>query len=84
MRCKCHDIAKSAGSQATNKSSKCDCITAEFFKNFYQKTNLTDFKLGIKKVLEKSQIGWRQMLVPSLPSGNIFLVIATKNYTLYM
>ena len=28
-------------------------MTAGFFKNFYQKTNLKDFRLGIKKVLEK-------------------------------
>ena len=27
-------------------------------------------------------IGWRQMLVPSLPSGSNFLVKAVKNYTL--
>ena len=31
----------------------------------YQKTNLKEFRIGIKKVLEKSQNGWRQMLVPS-------------------
>ena len=57
MRCKCHDIAKSAGSQTNNKSSKYDSMAAEFFKTFYQKTNLKDFRLGTKKVLEKSQIG---------------------------
>ena len=37
--------------------------------------------LGNKKVLEKSQIERRQMLVPSLPSRNKFLTIAVKNYT---
>ena len=57
-------------------------MTAEFRKNLYQKTNLKDLRLGIKKVLEKSQIGWRQMILPSLPSGTNFLVIAVKNYTL--
>ena len=60
-------------------------MTAEFCKNFYQKTYLNDFRLGIlgnNKVLEKSQIGWRYMLVPSLLSRNNFLVIAVKNYTL--
>ena len=67
MGCKCHDIAKSAGSQANNKSPKHDSMTTEFCKNFYQKTNLKDFRLGIKKVLEKSQIRWRHMLVPQPP-----------------
>ena len=84
-RCKCHDIAKLAGSQTNNKSSKHDSMTAEFYKKFYQKTYLNDFGLGIlgnKKVLEKFQIGWGQMLVPSLPSRDNFLVIAVKNYTL--
>ena len=74
-----------AGSQINNKSSKHDSMTAEFCKNFYQKTYLNDFRLGIlgnKKVLEKFQIGWREMLVPSLPSRNNFLVIAVKNYRL--
>ena len=82
MGCKCHDTDKSAGSQTNNKSSKHGSMTAEFCKNFYQKTNLKDVRLGIKKVLEKSQVWWRQMLVHSLPSGNNFLVIAVKNYTL--
>ena len=50
----------------------------------YKKIYLNDFRLGIlgnTKVREKSEIGWRQMLVPSLPFRNIFLVIAVKNYT---
>ena len=75
-------MAKSTGSQTNNKSSKHDNMTAEFCKNFYQKTSLKDVRLEIKKLLEKSQIGWRQMLVPSLPSENNFLVIAVKKYTL--
>ena len=74
----CHDITKSADSQTNNKSSGNDSMTAEFYKNVYQKTYLPkDFRLritGNKKVLEKSQIGWRQMLVPSLPSRNKVLV----------
>ena len=76
-----------SGSQINNKSSKHDSMTAEFCKNFYQKTNLNDFRLGIlgnKKVLKKFQIGWREMLVASLPSRNNFLVIAVKNYRLQM
>ena len=59
-------------------------MAAEFCKNFYQKTYLNNFRVGIlenKKVLEKSQVGWRQMLVPSLPSRNDSLVIV-ENYTL--
>ena len=68
-----HDITKSAGSQTNNKSSDQDSITAEFYKNVRI--------LGNKKVLKKSQIGWRQMLEPSLPSRNKFFVIAVKNYT---
>ena len=75
---------QSAGSKSNNKSSKHDRMTAEFCKKNYQKTYLSDFRLGIlvnKKVLEKSRIGWRQMLVPRLPSRNNFVVIAVKNYT---
>ena len=68
-----------------NKSSDNDSRTAEFYKNVYQKTYLpNDFRLrilGNNKVLEKSQIRWRQMLVPSLLSRNKFLVKAVKNYT---
>ena len=60
-------------------------MTAEFYKNIYQKTYLpNDFRLrilGNNKVLEKSQIEWRQMLLPSFPSRNKFLVIAVKIYT---
>ena len=60
-------------------------MIAEFWKNFYQKTYLNDFRLGIlgnKKVLEKCQIGWRQILVPSLSSRNVCFVTAVKNYNL--
>ena len=85
MGWKCHDITKSAESQNNSKSSKQDGLTAEFYKNLYQKIYLKDLRLGIlgnKKVLEISQIGWRQTLVPSLPSRNNFLLIASKNYAL--
>ena len=47
MVCKCHDIAKSAGSQKNDKSWKQDSMTPEFCKNIYQKTYLNDFRLGI-------------------------------------
>ena len=50
-------------------------MNAEFCKNFDQKTYLNDLRLeilGNKKVLEKLQIRWRQMLVPSVPSRNNF------------
>ena len=47
MGCKCHDIAKSAGSQTSSKSSKYDSMTLEFCKNIYQKIYLNDFRLGI-------------------------------------
>ena len=43
-----------------------------------------DFRLrilGNKSVLGKAQIGWTEMLVPSLPSYNKVLVIVVKNYT---
>ena len=55
-------------------------MTAEFYKNVYQKEDFIKI-LGNKEVLEKSQIGWKWMLVPSLPSRNKFLVKAVKNYT---
>ena len=47
MECKCHDIAKSAGSQTNNKSSKHDSMTPEFCKIIYQKTYLNNLRLGI-------------------------------------
>ena len=58
-------------------------MTAEFCKKVYQNTYLYDSRfriLGNEKVLEKPQIGWRQMLVPSHSSENTFLVMADKNY----
>ena len=55
-------------------------MTAEFYKNVYQKDDFIKI-LGNKEVLEKSQIGWKWMLFPSLPSRNKFLVKAVKNYT---
>ena len=60
-------------------------MTAEFYKTVYQKTYLSNefwlSILGKKGILEKSQIAWRQMLVPSLSSRNKVSVIAVKNYT---
>ena len=53
----------------------------KFYKNVYQ---INDFRLrilGNKKVFEKTQIGWRQMLVASQLSRNKFLVIVVKIYT---
>ena len=58
--CEYYYIAKLAGSQKNNKSSKHDSITLEFCKKVCQRTYLNDFRLGIlgkKKLLEKSQIG---------------------------
>ena len=60
-------------------------MTAEFCKNIYQKTYLNNFRLEIlrnKKVLKKSEIRWRQILVPSLFPRNNFLVVEVENYTL--
>ena len=47
MGTKCHDIAKSAGSETNNKSSKYNSMAPEFCKNIYQKIYLTDFRFGI-------------------------------------
>ena len=85
MGCKCHGIAKSPGSQTNNKSSKHD-MTPEFCKNIKRPIS-TPSDLGSQgttKYKKKSQIGWRQMLVPSLPPRNNFLVIVVKNYTWQM
>ena len=75
----CHDITKSADSQ-TNINF--------FSKWLYNCRNSTkkpnDFRLrilGNKKVFEKTQIGWRQILVASQLSRNKFLVIVVKIYT---
>ena len=77
----CHDITKSADSQTNKKFSDNDCMTAKFYKNLYQRNDFRLRNLGNKKALEKTQIGWRQMLVPSHPSRNKFLVIVVKIYT---
>ena len=56
-------------------------MTAEFYINVSQRN---DFRLNFlrnKKVLEKTQSGSRQMLVPSHLSRNKFLVIVVKIYT---
>ena len=50
-------------------------------KNIYKANNFRLKILGNKRVLEKTQIGWRQMQVPSQPSSNKFLVIVVKIYT---
>ena len=78
----CHNINKSADSQTNNKSSDNNNKTAEFYKTFI-KPSISQPTSGSenKKILEKSQIGWRQTLVPSLHSVNTFLVIAVKNCT---
>ena len=67
MGFKYHDISKPADSQTNKKSSKHNSMTAEFCKDFCQKTNLKDLGLGIKKILEKSQIGWRQIASSQSP-----------------
>ena len=51
------------------------------FTKTYLPNNFRLRILGNKKVLKKSQIEWRQILVPSSPSRNKVLVIADKNYT---
>ena len=77
----CHDITRWAVSQTSKIFSENDCMTAEFYKNIYQANNFRLKILGNKRVLEKTQIGWRQMQVPSQPSSNKFLVIVVKIYT---
>ena len=49
-----------------------------FHKNVYQTNDFRLKILGNKKVFEKTQIGWRQMLVASQPSRNKFLVIVAS------
>ena len=75
----CHDITKSADSQ-TNIN-----FFSKWLHNCRNSTkNPNDFRLrilGNKKVFEKTQIGWRQMLVASQLSRNKFLVIVVKIYT---
>ena len=55
-------------------------MTAEFYKNIYQANNFRLRILGNKRILGKTQIGWREMQVPSHPSRNGFLVIVFKIY----
>ena len=56
-------------------------MTAKFHKNIYQANNIRLRILGNKRVLGKAQIGWRQMQMPSHPSGNKFQAIVVKIYT---
>ena len=49
-----------------------------FYKNVYQTNDCRLKILGNKKVFEKTQVGWRQMLVASQPSRNKFLVIVAS------
>ena len=56
-------------------------MPAEFYRKVYQRNDFRLTILGNNKVLEKNQIGWRQMLLLSHPSGNNFLVIVVKIYT---
>ena len=55
-------------------------MTAEFYKNLYQANNFRLRIFGNKRILGKTQIGWREMQVPSHPSRNKFLVIVVKIY----
>ena len=78
----CNDITKSADSQTKKKIFRqwlLGCRNST--KTFYQ-TN--DFRIriwGNEKVFEKTQFGWRQMLVASHSSRNRFLVTTVKIYT---
>ena len=53
----------------------------KFYKKLYQTNDFRLRILGNKKVFEKIQIGWRQILVASQLSKNTFLVIVVKIYT---
>ena len=53
----------------------------KFYKNVYQTNDFRLRILGNKKVFEKTQIGWRQILEASQLSRNKFLVIVVKIYT---
>ena len=77
----CHNITKSADFQTNINFSKNDCKLQKFFKNVYQTNEFRLRVLGNKIVFEKTQIGWRQMLVASQLSRNKFLVIVVKIYT---
>ena len=56
-------------------------MTAEFYKSVYRTKNFKLKILGNKRVLEKTQIGWGQMQVPSHSSRNKLLVIVVNIYT---
>ena len=72
-----HDITKSADSQTNENFSDNDCMTVDFYKNVYQTDNSRLRISGNKKVFEKTQIGWWQMLVASQQ----FSVTVVKIYT---
>ena len=55
-------------------------MTAEFYKNVDQANNFR-LNLGNKRVLGNTEIGWRQMKVPSHSSRNKYLVIIVQIYT---
>ena len=55
-------------------------MTAEFYKNVDQANNFR-LNLGNKRVLGNTEIGWRQMEVPSHSSRNKYLVIVVQIYT---
>ena len=76
-----HGITKSADSPKNKTFSGNDCMSASFYKNIYQMNDFSLRILGNKKVFEKTQIGWRQMLVTSHPCTNNNLVIVVKIYT---
>ena len=76
----CHDISKSADSQTKKNFSDNDCMTTEFYKNVYEMNNFRLRILQNKKVFEKTQMGWRQILLASHPSRNKFLVRVAKIY----
>ena len=48
-----HDITKSVDSQTNTNFSGNDCMTAEFYKNVYQRNDFRLRTLGNKRVLEK-------------------------------
>ena len=55
-------------------------MTTEFYKNVYEMNNFRLRILQNKKVFEKTQMGWRQILLASYPSRNKFLVRVAKIY----
>ena len=55
-------------------------MTTEFYKNVYEMNNFWLRILQNKKVFEKTQMGWRQILLASHPSRNKFLVRVAQIY----